>query len=278
MTDISPLISLVIGVLQGVFEWLPISSEGNITLFLTAFTSLEPDAAVQLSLFLHAGTALSATVYYREEVLEVLDDVKDTSNWRPSSAFEPRNAEAWFLGVATFASVVTGLAAYSAIIEMATEVTGGVFVAVIGLLLVITGVLQRVAESRGSYGSRDPNLTDSLLVGGLQGLAILPGVSRSGTTASALLLRGHDGSTSLRLSFLMSIPAAFGAGVLTVLETGGLPSVSPVSAVIAVSASAVVGYLTIDALMRVVERIAFWLVCVVLGLLAVVGGYLTLVL
>jgi undecaprenyl-diphosphatase len=100
-------------------------------------------------------------------------------------------------------------------------------------------------------------------------------VSRSGTTVSALLLRGHDGADSLRLSFVLSVPAAFGAGLLVVLDDG-LPTIDPGAATLALALAAVVGYLTVDALVRVVDRVAFWKVCVSFGALAMAGGGLLL--
>ncbi|WP_132059673.1 undecaprenyl-diphosphate phosphatase [Halorussus amylolyticus] len=282
--DRATLVALVAGVLQGIFEWLPISSEGNITVFLTALGS-SPEAAVQFSLFLHVGTAISATAYYRDELREVLAGLPA---WRPDSAFGDEHATLSFLAVATLATGVVGIAALTTLEAAMSALTGGAFVALVGVLLVGTGVLLRVADSgererserdpRQSksggveFGGRDaPNLVDAVLVGALQGLAILPGVSRSGTTASALLFRGHDGPSSFRLSFLLSIPAALGAGALT-LATGGVPGVAPVPAVLALASAAVVGYLTIDALMRVVERVPFWGVCIGLGGLAILGG------
>lgn len=275
--DRSALVAVVAGALQGVFEWLPISSEGNITVFLTAMGS-SPEAAVQFSLFLHAGTALSAAVYYRDELGDVLGALP---GWRPGRAFPAEGGRASadaedhatlsFLGVATLASGVVGIAAYATLEAVVSALTGGAFVALIGALLVLTGVLQRVADGFEFGGRESPDLADALLVGALQGLAILPGVSRSGTTASALLFRGHDGPSAFRLSFLLSIPAALGAGAL-VLADVGVPAVAPVSALLALVTAAVVGYLTIDALMRVVERVPFWGVCVGLGVLAIVGG------
>ncbi|MFC6837761.1 undecaprenyl-diphosphate phosphatase [Halomarina ordinaria] len=267
----SLLLALVVGVLQGFFEWLPISSTGQIALYLAVVEGLPGAAATRFSLFLHAGTALSALAYYRDEVAEVLRTLPE---WRPSTAFE-RTPETSFLAVATLVSGVVGLAAYATIEEVVSALTGGAFVALIGVLLVATGVLQRVAS--GALGTRTtPTLVDALLVGVMQGLAILPGVSRSGSTAGALLLRGHDGPASFRLSFLLSIPAAAGAGLLVLLDEG-VPELDPTMAVVALATSAVVGYLTIDALMRIVDRVAFWGVCVGLGVLAIVGGGLMLV-
>jgi undecaprenyl-diphosphatase len=155
--------------------------------------------------------------------------------------------------------------------DVASELTGGAFVAAIGGLLVGTGLLQRVAQDRSLAGRSTPTLGDGLLVGAMQGLALLPGVSRSGTTVSVLLLRGHDGSETLRLSFLLAIPASFGAGLLVVV-TEGVPAIAPTEALLALAGSAVVGYLTVDALVRLVARVAFWGVCVGFGALAVVGG------
>ena len=89
-----------------------------------------------------------------------------------------------------------------------------------------------------------------------------------------MLLRGYDGTEAFRLSFLLSIPAALGAAALVVLDVGGLPSLRPSVAVVGLATSAVVGYLTIDALMRLVERVPFWVVCTGLGAIATVGGVL----
>ena len=265
------LFAVVIGALQGIFEWLPISSEGNITVVLTALGQ-NPTAAVSYALFLHLGTAVSATVYYRAELWSVLETIPSIELRRPFSS-APTAA---FLGVATVASGVTGLAAYAALDRLVTAFTGGAFIVIIGLLLVFTGVLQRVSPA-AALGDKDtPDLLDALLVGSLQGLAILPGVSRSGVTTSVLLFRSHDGPTSFQLSFLLSIPAAIGGGLLAALDTG-LTGISADTALLALGTAAVVGYLTIDALMRVVRRISFSLVCFGLGTLAVLGGLVIVV-
>jgi undecaprenyl-diphosphatase len=263
-------LAFVVGLLQGVFEWLPISSEGNVSLYLTVVEGLPAETAVRYSLFLHAGTAFAAAAYYRGDVAALLRALPE---WRPGEAFvDGSRADTTFLAAATLVSGAVGISAYLALEAVVSSVSGGVFVALVGALLIVTGIIQRVAE--GSLGDREtPTAFDAVLVGGLQGLAILPGVSRSGTTVSALLLRGYEGPVAFRLSFLLSIPAALGAGLLAVLDTG-LPSVGPTAAVVALATSAVVGYATIDGLLRIVSRVAFWAVCVGLGTLAVVGGAL----
>jgi undecaprenyl-diphosphatase len=264
--------AVVVGVLQGIFEWLPISSEGNVAIVLTALGS-SPAVAVSYALFLHLGTAVSATVYYREDVRSALSEL---AAWR-QGPFAPTTRLVSFVGVATAAASAVGLVALLGLGALVSEVTGGGFVAVVGGLLIVTGLVQRFATDRTLGARRSPDLRDAILVGAVQGLAILPGVSRSGVTTSALLFRGHDGPTAFRLSFLLSVPASLIGGAVGVVDHGGLPGVAPASAVVALGTAALVGYASIDLLMRVVRRVPFWLVCVGLGSLAVLGGILVVV-
>lgn len=266
------LVAIAAGIVQGIVEWLPISSSGNLSLFLT-LVGVSPDVALQLALFLQMGTTVSAAVYYRDTIQEA---VRSVPGWRPESAFEGVNAETTFVVVACLVTGLVGIPVYLVIIDFAQELAGGGFVALIGVLLVLTGVLEKATESIGLGGKEQPDLLDAVLVGAIQGLSILPGVSRSGTTAGMLLFRGHVGPSAFRLSFLLSIPAGIGAGVLILLDDG-LPTTGP-EALIALVVSAVVGYAMIDAVMRVVHEIDFWIVCVVLGGLAVVGGGATVLL
>ncbi|MFT4922803.1 MAG: undecaprenyl-diphosphatase [Haloarculaceae archaeon] len=271
------LVALVVGAVQGLLEWLPVSSEGAVAVALTVLDT-DPEAATQFALFLHAGTAVAAAVYYRDVLVDVL---RDLPSWRPGSAFGDQ-ADLTFFAIATLVSGFVGVAGYlglsrlaAAISEAEAAAAGGIFVAFIGALLFGTGLLMRTAQGRAREMRTSPDALDALLVGTLQGLAVLPGVSRSGTTVSALLLRGHDGENSLRLSFVLSIPAALGAGLIVVLDDG-LPTITPGPALVALALSAVIGYLVVDVLVRIVERVDFWRVCVGFGGLAVLGGGLLL--
>ena len=268
MSRIDLVVAILAGIVQGVVEWLPVSSQGNLALFLTV-AGTDPEVAVQLALFLQVGTTLSAAVYYRDDIATA---IRAVPGWRPASAYAGENAIASYVVVATLMTGVVGIPLYVYAVDLAGQLTGGVFIAAIGFLLVLTGILQLASESV-SMGIRDaPTLPDSILVGAVQGIAILPGISRSGITTSALLFRSYDPPAAFRLSFLLSIPASLGAAALTITGAGGLPGIEPLPALAALGVSSFVGYLTIDALMRIVDRIPFWVVCFGLGGLAIVGG------
>lgn len=269
MTRAELWFALLIGILQGIFEWLPISSQGNLSIVATLVGGVDPVVAVDLALFVQLGTITSAAVYYRSDIFEALENAP---GWRPQQAYAPANADTTFILLASAATGVVGIPLYFTLRDAVSGLAGGLFIALVGLLLIVTGLLQRATESMEFVGKETPTLLDTLLVGAFQGFSILPGISRSGTTVSVMLLRGYEAPVSLRLSFLLSIPASFGAAVLVVVSGGGLPGISPLAAAVAIVSSAIVGYLTIDALMRFVERVPFWVVCIALGGLAVAGG------
>jgi undecaprenyl-diphosphatase len=262
------ILALLVGLVQGVLEWLPVSSEGGVALVVSLVAGESAFDATQFALFLHAGTAVAALAFYRDDALGLLAEVPE---WRPRDAFGAGRADLTFYGVASLVSAVVGISLYAVLSEVASELAGGAFVAAVGVLLVGTGLVQRAAGRWGLGERATPDAFDAVLVGACQGLALLPGVSRSGTTVSALLLRGHEGERALQLSFLLSIPASLGAGLLVVLDDG-VPTVPLAQAVLALVVSAVVGYLTVGALVAVVRRVAFWGVCVGFGALTVFGG------
>jgi undecaprenyl-diphosphatase len=274
MSEVDLVIGILAGVVQGIVEWLPVSSQGNLALFLTA-VGTDPAIALQLALFLQVGTTLSATTYYRQDIWDAGQTVSD---WRPGTAYEKRNALVSYILVASVMTGLVGIPLYIFAVDLAGELSGSVFVALIGVLLILTGLVQLKSESMSMGKKQQPTLVDSVLVGAVQGVAILPGISRSGVTSSALLFRSYEPPEAFRLSFLLSIPASIGAAALTVTGAGGLPGINPGPALAALLVSAVVGYLMIDAIMRVVERIPFWQVCFGLGGLAILGGALVFLL
>lgn len=277
--EITWLVAVVAGAVQGLLEWLPVSSEGHVGIALAA-AGADPTAAIELALFLHLGTATAATAYYRAEIPPLAGHLPALATRRP---FEGATRETAFLVAATAVSMLVGVVAYAGIQRVASAATGAGFTALVGLALIATGVLHRRTPSGhtdGADGERDTGTghavdgVDAVLVGALQGLAVIPGVSRSGVTVGGLLLRGVGGDEAFRLSFLLAVPASLAAAGLVVLE--GLPGIGAGAAVAAVIASATVGYLAIAALLDIAERIDFGSLCLLLGALATVGGLLVL--
>ena len=262
------IVAAVAGIVQGVVEWLPVSSQGNLTLLLTALGT-NPEVALQLALFLQLGTTISAASYYRDELTIAVEGI---TSWRVGTAFEKENAVISYLFVASVATGLVGIPLYVFAIDIASELTGGLFISLIGVLLIITGVIQLGSETGQDGSKQQPTLSDAALVGIAQGVAILPGISRSGMTTSTLLFRKYEPTTAFTLAFLLSIPASIGAAVLTLVDAGGIPGISPVAAAVAMATSGIVGYATIDVLMRIVDRVPFWGICFGLGGLAIVGG------
>jgi Uncharacterized bacitracin resistance protein len=262
------VIAILAGVFQGIVEWLPVSSQGNLALALSLF-GINPATALQLALFLQLGTTLSAVSYYWPEIRTA---VEAAPGWRPTAAYEGDNATISYITVASLMTGVVGIPLYVFAVDAVAELSGGIFITLIGVLLILTGIVQLGSESIGLGGTTQPTLGDSILVGAVQGIAILPGVSRSGVTTSAFLFRSYDPPAAFRFSFLLSIPASIGGAIITVVDVGGLPGISLTAGLIALTVSAIVGYVAIDGILRVVDRVPFWAVCFGLGGLAVGGG------
>ena len=257
----STLTYLLIGLLQGVLEWLPISSQGNLVILMTTLLDMEASQALDLSVFIHLGTGLAALVYFRREVLDILlrRSEKDRGLFN-------------YLLVTTIMTGVIGLPLF--IFAKSVSLYGDALLILTGAALLVTGVIQRSAEVSGEKSSESLDTKDGLALGFSQGLSALPGLSRSGLTTSVLLFKGFSGAEAFRVSFLMSIPAVFAAAAgLIVID--GVPPLG-VGVLISVLASFISALITIDLLLRLARKIRFWSLCIVLGLIALLPQVLNL--
>jgi len=252
---VSLLEAAIIGVLQGVLEWLPVSSEGNLTLFLVSVLGLDPSETLGLAVFLHLGTGLAALVYYREESWGILSGATERDKDMRSRLL-----------------VMTGLTgAVGFPIYMYLNISaffGESLLALTGLALIATGIMQKRGEVTGERDASSLSWPETMALGVLQGLAIIPGLSRSGVTTSTMLLRGLRSDEAFNVSFLMSIPASFAAGLGLMLIDGFQVTAG---ALVAVVVSAVVGYMMIGALIGFAEKTSFWKICVGLGFLTLLA-------
>jgi len=154
-------IALIAGVFQGIFEWLPISSEGNVAVVLSVLGS-SPETVVAFALFLHLGTALSATVYYRHDLWDLLTLLPV---WRADTRFDGEQAVLTFLAIGTLVSGAVGITTYVLLIDLFSRLTGGVLVTLIGAFLVLTGGFQYVSHADPGGRRTTPDGIDAVLVG-----------------------------------------------------------------------------------------------------------------
>jgi undecaprenyl-diphosphatase len=245
---------------QGIFEWLPVSSEGINSLLMVNFFGKDLFEAAVYSIWLHTGTLFAALIYFRDDVLKILRNF-------PNYIKNPKNGTrenriTTFLIISTALTGIVGLPLLLFGIEKA-NINGATATAFIGILLIFTGLLQKY--SKGATVGKSITKADSALVGALQGFSVFPGISRSGITVSALLLRNYDARSALKLSFLLSIPTVLLAEVgLAVLGKIAIDAYSLLAMVIAF----VFGLLTINALMKIAGEINFGNFCVFLGVLS----------
>ena len=253
-------IAALLGLLQGITEWLPVSSEGATTAVYSFFFDRSLSEAIAFALWLHIGTAFSALIALRSEVRVIINDVV-------SSPLKPSPMIA-YLVVATVISALVGFPLLLAVEELSGRV-GAVSMGLVGLLMFITGGLQLRRPRSGARCRQDISPIDAVFAGLAQGFAVLPGLSRSGLTVAALLARQIDRREALVLSFLMSIPASLAAGIYVSINSGVLTSGS---AILAAVIACVVGFVTIRGLLAVAERVNFAAFVIIVGAAILLGA------
>lgn len=254
---------IVVAVLQGLVEWLPISSEGQVVFFIYNFTSVPVDQVVSLVVWLHLGTALAVIARYPRTIFDVI------------SLHDRRLTR--LLLIATIATAITAIPLYFFLKNSIVVFQGEILNILVGALLIVTAIVLYL-PSRGKSGmdivdTKEPTDREALVTGLVQGVSVLPGLSRSGITVSALLMQKIDRETALRFSFLMSVPAVLGILVLDFLTGSGIPaSISVPDLIIIEAVVFIIGLGSIEFLLRLARRVNFWILCLILGLIAIVFG------
>lgn len=279
MTYIS---SVLMGILQGVAEFLPISSSGHLALF-QHFFSVENYEETQMffTVLLHLGTLISVFVYYWKDVLDLIREffLGLTALFSRRGEHErqtppPARQLVLLIIVATLPLFL--------ILPVKDLVEGAMNnVHFVSGALLATGFILWFSDrmARGRKTARNATLLDAVLVGIAQALGTLPGISRSGITISAGMLRGFDRTFAVRFSFLMSMPAVLGANILTlkdVIETGAFNMELLPLYLVGTVVAAVVGYFAI----RLVNLLAskgkfgaFAWYCWIVGAVTLVAGF-----
>ena len=252
----SLLSSILLGLIQGLAEFLPISSSGHLAIaehFLgQAGVPATPDF---FDVLLHLGTLVAVFVAYwkdiREMIVELIDGVRDLAHGTTPTPMPPARRLILLIIVAT-----VPLFAVLPIKDWIEGLSGNIYF--VAGALIVTGFLLFASDrvKKGRKAERSARLLDVFLVGVAQAIATCPGISRSGTTITAGCFLGFDRKFAVRFSFLLSIPAILGANILSLkdaVEAGIIWADVPVY-IVGVAVAAVVGYLCIRLLRMIADK------------------------
>ena len=260
------------GAIQGITEWLPISSQA---LVLVTNGILDPDSSfgnlVYFALTLHLGTCLSSLIYYRSRIFKIF-----------KNAFVSKSKsyhELVFYLITTISSFISALPIFIFIIfvDEISEIVGVVGMIVLGLIYLTGGIYQYFGTKRTNIDKDISKAThkDGIIIGLIQGFSIIPGLSRSGLPITSLLLRGFNKTESLNISFILGIRVTLVAvviGLIYLTEKSFLD-------ILAIIISFLIGYLSIKFFITITKKVEFYSFVIFLGVMILIssGIYLLIV-
>jgi len=227
----------ILAVVQGITEWLPVSSSGHLVITQKLLGVNPP---LIFDVMLHVGTLIVVLTVFRKDIAEII------------KAFVRRDFEteegklALFIVVGSVPIAIIGFVFYDFLKSLFSNLLA------VGLALLITGCVLFFSEKR--IGNRKIGILDSLLIGLAQGITIIPGISRSGVTLATGLLRKVDKATAFKYSFLLSVPTVIGA---TVMESVANVDMTPLF--LGATISMIVGYASLKLLQKIVMNEKFHL-------------------
>lgn len=285
--------SIFLGIVQGITEFLPVSSSGHLAI-LQNILHVETNGSMLFDIMLHLGTLVAVFIVYWKDIWsmikeaifmagDILSNLKIfvLNKIHKTSLKYKRivcNSYRKFVVLVLVSTVPTGIIGVLGkdLISDASET-----LLIPGICLLITGVLLLIADltKEGRKKPKDVSYKNGLIIGAAQGLATLPGLSRSGTTIATCVLCGLDRRFAVKYSFILSIPAILGAAVLEVKDVIAEPIEMGQIGIYAIGAvfSAVVGYICIKTMLVVVRNKKFKYFsyyCFVVGIIAIVGHFL----
>ncbi len=260
--------AIFLGTVQGLTEFLPVSSSGHLVVVEHLLKFEMP--GVSFEVCLHLGTFLSVVIFYRKKLYRMTEAVILKISSLFSGKFDLTYQDDWRLSyliiLGTVPAGILGLTFKDRIVGFFSSVS------LVGVMLAITGIILWFSGWTRSRKEK-LNLLDAIVIGLAQGFALLPGISRSGMTMTAGMFRGIDKPKAAEFSFLLSLPAILGASVVDFLDLGAsaqLPKKQIAFYVVGSLTAFLFGYLAIKLLLKVVQKGKFkyfGLYCFVVGIL-----------
>lgn len=271
MLDI--LSAIILGAVQGISEFLPISSSGHLVL-VPALLGVETGLAFDT--ILHIGTLVAIFTFFWKDIinlikgfiLSIIDLTEGVDIFKRELYRVPEKRFAWLIIVGTIPTGIMGILLKDAI---ETIFRGTLFV---GIFLLVTAAVLYYSErhSSGQITQKDMSFKQALIVGICQGLAVFPGISESGSTIASGLCLGLNREYAARYSFLLSIPAVIGAGLIQIKDIATLDA--SLSVLLAGFISSVIfGYLSIKLLMKMIKGWSldiFAYYCTIIGIITII--------
>ena len=255
--------AIILGILQGITEWLPISSSGHLAIFQFY---LEEEPPILFDIILHIGSLCVIFYIMRDEIKRVLDSVPSFfSNYRNYTNLK---GEQRLIGLVIVASIPTAIIGFT----FDSTVIGDFYseMHLVGGCLIFTGILVWLSKDySGDKQIDDFPIKNALIVGFFQGLAILPGVSRSGSTIAISKMLGMEPVKAARFSFLLFIPAITGATILKIQDIDEtISEVGTLSLMLGFLSSVITSYFSINILLNLIKKQQFHYFtpyCILLG-------------
>jgi len=262
------LYPIILGIIQGISEWLPISSKTQILIASNYLLNINPSIGYTFGLFMEIGTVFSALLYFRRDIYQILKDKKIL----------------YYIIIAIIFTGLIGAPLYiisDKLLENAYNAS--IPMIILGLILILDGIYIYYTRNKIKIkDKKDLNLRDIIIIGIVQGLAALPGVSRSGITVSTMLLMEYDPKFAFSLSYILYIPAALGASLLTILASKSnimyvVSNIGYYGILTAMIVSFIVGYLTIGILMKLAKSKKIYYIDYILGSIAIIISLIGLI-
>jgi len=262
--------SILLGIVQGLTEFLPVSSSGHLVIVPRFFGwNIPSNEAFVFNVLVQVATLVAVMAYFWKDLVAIIQAVITGLVKRQPFA-DPQARLGWLIAAATIPAGIFGL-----LVKDQVERAFNSLLAT-GVFLLVTAGLLTLAERLGKRQNELESLTlkDAILIGLAQALAIFPGVSRSGATITGGMLRNLERSAAARFSFLMSIPIMLAAGLLAALDLLEMPNFSQLLPVFIPGflAAAVTGYLSIRWLLQYLTRrplTIFVFYCLAIGALSI---------
>lgn len=263
--------AVLLGLVQGISEWLPVSSKTQILFASTLLFSLPLAVAYAFGLFMEIGSVGSAVVYFRKDIRLVFND---------------RRLLNYLIVVTVFTGLVGAPLYYlTDKVLSSSPYNIGIPMVLLGLVLIGIGFYIRYSRTKPKLivGLEEMRLKSYIMIGIAQGIAALPGVSRSGMTVSTMLLMGVKPEQAFRLSYLAYIPASIGAFFVTLLLSRSqvdtaIQAVQPTGILIAIITAAAIGIVVISYLLKFAKTSRIYVIDFVLGTIALVVGIVAIIL